>query len=67
MIKGGKIRVYDLNIIVFNEFIMRLIAAGLNLDSDIYDLSLVKESNGLSRIIDDVDLQPTLDDIKKNY
>ena len=55
MIKGGKTRVYDLSIIVFDEFIMGLIAAGLSLDLDTYDLSLVRESNGLFKIIDNVD------------
>ena len=56
MIKGGKIRVYDLNIIVFDESIIGLIVAELNLDFDTYDLSLVGESDGLLRIIDNVDL-----------
>ena len=56
MIKGGKTRIYDLNIIVFNESIIRLIAAGLSLDFDIYDLSLIRESDGLFKIIDNVDL-----------
>ena len=54
--KGSKTRIYDLNIIVFDESIIRLIAAGLSLDLDIYDLFLVGESNGLPRIIDNVDL-----------
>ena len=56
LIKGGKIKIYDLNIIVFDESIIRLIAAGLSSDFDIYDLFLIKESNGLPRIIDNVDL-----------
>ena len=56
MIKGDKIRVYDLNIIVFDESIIRLITAGLNLDLDTYDLSLIGESDDLSRTIDNVDL-----------
>ena len=65
MIKNGKIRIYDLNIIVFDESIIRLIAAGLSLDFDIYDLFLIKKSNGLFRIIDNVDSQPILNDIKE--
>ena len=56
MIKGGKTRIYDLNIIVFDESIIGLIVAGLSLDLDIYDLSLIEESDGLPRIIDNVDL-----------
>ena len=50
---------------MFDESTIILIAAGLNLDFDIYDLSLIKESNDLPRIIDNVDSQPTLNDIKK--
>ena len=65
MIKGGKIRVYDLNIIVFNESTIKLIAAGLSLDFDTYDLSLIEESDGLSRIINNVDLKLILDGIKE--
>ena len=65
MIKGGKTRVYDLSIIVFDEFIIRLIAAGLSLDLDTYDLSLVGENNDLPKIIDNVDLQLILDGIKE--
>ena len=56
LIKGGKIRVYDLNIIVFDEFIIKLIVVGLSLDLDIYDLFLIGKSDGLFRIIDNVDL-----------
>ena len=56
LIKGSKIRIYDLNIIVFDESIIKLIIAGLNSDFDIYDLFLIKENNGLSKIIDNVDL-----------
>ena len=55
LIKNNKTKVYDSNIVVFDESIIRLITAGLNLDLDIYDLSLIKESDGLSRIIDNVD------------
>ena len=65
MIKSDKTRIYDLNIIVFDESIIKLIAAGLNLDFDTYDLSLVKESNDLPKIIDNVDLQPILGVIKR--
>ena len=56
MIKGNKIRIYDLNIVVFDESTIGLIAAGLSLDFDIYDLSLVEENNDLLKIIDNVDL-----------
>ena len=56
LIKGSKIRIYDLNIVVFDESIIRLIAVGLSLDLDTYDLFLVKESDGLPKIIDNVDL-----------
>ena len=56
MIKGNKTRIYDLNIIVFDKSIIGLIAAELNLDLDIYDLFLVGENDGLSKIIDNVDL-----------
>ena len=55
LIKSNKTRIYDLNIIVFDKFIIKSITAGLNLDFDAYDLSLIKESNDLSRIIDNVD------------
>ena len=48
---------------MFDESIIRLIVAGLSLDLDTYDLSLVGESDGLPRIIDNVDSQPTLDGI----
>ena len=56
MIKGNKTRIYDLNIIVFDESTIGSIAAGLNSDLDTYDLSLVGESDGLPKIIDNVDL-----------
>ena len=56
MIKGGKIRVYDLNIIVFDKSIIELIIFGLSSDFNTYDLFLVGESNDLSKIIDNVDL-----------
>ena len=56
MIKDGKTRIYDLNIIVFDESIIELIVAGLSLDFDTYDLFLIGESNGLFKIIDNVDL-----------
>ena len=60
LIKGGKTRVYDLSVVVFDESTMGSIAAGLSSDLDTYDLSLVGESDGLPRIIDDVDSQPIL-------
>ena len=56
LIKDSKIKIYDLNIIVFDESIIKLIVAGLSLDLDIYDLFLVKINNGLLKIIDNVDL-----------
>ena len=56
MIKGGKIRIYDLNIVVFDESIIGVIVAGLSLNFDTYDLSLIGESDGLPKIIDNVDL-----------
>ena len=56
LIKSNKIRIYDLNIVVFDESTIKLIVAGLSSDFNIYDLSLVGESDGLSKIIDNVDL-----------
>ena len=56
MIKGDKTKIYDLNIVVFDESTIKLIAAGLNSDLDTYDLSLVEKSDGLPKIIDNVDL-----------
>ena len=56
LIKGNKTRVYDLNIVVFDESIIRLIAVELNLDFDTYDLFLIRKSDGLPKIIDNVDL-----------
>ena len=56
MIKDNKTGVYDLNIIVFDESIIRLIAAELSSDFDTYELSLIRESDGLPKIIDTVDL-----------
>ena len=55
MIKGDKTRVYDLNIVVFDESTIGSIAAGLSLDLDTYDLFLIEESDGLPKIIDNVD------------
>ena len=41
---------------MFDESIIKSIVAGLNSDLDTYDLSLMGESNGLSKIIDNVNL-----------
>ena len=64
LIKSDKTRIYDSSIVVFDESTMGSTAAGLSSDLDTYDLSLVRESNGLPRIIDNVDSQPTLGVIK---
>ena len=49
---------------MFDESIIGSIVAGLNLDFDTYDLSLIRESNGLFKIIDNVDSQPILGGIR---
>ena len=54
--KNNKTKIYDLNVIVFDESTIGLIVAGLSSDLDIYDLFLIKENNELPRIIDNVDL-----------
>ena len=55
LIKNSKTKIYGFNIIGFDESIIGLIVVGLSLDLDNYDLSLIKESNGLFKIIDNVD------------
>ena len=46
LIKGRKVRVYNASVVIFDEFIIRFIAAGLSLDFSFNDLILIRESNG---------------------
>ena len=45
LIKRKKIRVYDANIIIFNESIIKSTIVNLSLDLNFNDLTLIKKSN----------------------
>ena len=48
LIKGRKVRIYNANIIIFDESIVRFITANLSLNLSFDDLILIKKSNDYS-------------------